>query len=156
MDMDLYRKEIYGMQLRLSEFDFVHYDMMKFADETFQRFFKDDIELQDFNYAPKNEGMGWFKLKYRYKPKEYQIVFENARLVFSIRVTDTEGYHTSLYKTEDGIEFDNGLTKENIEIAIKYIEMEIQKEDICFYISKNNKLYKKEKGIIKRVKNPYA
>jgi len=139
--------------MQLSKFDFVHYDMMSFTDRTFHVCFEEDIELQKYDYS--NTAMGWFVLEYEYKKKRYNIIFENDRLAFSVRIIDREGYHTSLYRMMQGVELESGLTQKNVEQAINLLKEELEKDNICFYISKNNKQYKKENGKISRIKYPF-
>ena len=43
------------------------------------------------------EHMGYFLVKYRYIPLEYDLVLENDRGVFSIEIIDHEGAHRNLY-----------------------------------------------------------
>jgi len=139
--------------VQLGKFDFVHYDLMKHVYETFQGVFGDDIELQNFDYS--NTAMGWFVLEYNYKRLGYHILFENDRLTFSVRIIDKEGYHTWLKQIVKETELKYGLTKENIDIAVRTLKTEMKRKNICFYISKDGKQYKKEQGIVTRIKYPF-
>lgn len=96
------------------------------------------------------EHMGFFKIKYRYIPFEYDIVFENDRGVFSIDIYDNEGAHNILYRIE---RFDHETTIENVKNATLILKDVLKKNDFYFYITKEGKLYRKKNQQYKRVKN---
>ena len=63
--------------------------------DIFSDIFGKDIFLTEKQIAV--EHMGFFKIKYRYLPLEYDIILENDRGVFSIEIYDNEGAHRNLY-----------------------------------------------------------
>lgn len=96
------------------------------------------------------EHMGYFKIQYRYLPLAYNIVFENDRDVFSVDIYDSEGAHNLLYRIE---KYDNQTTVENVDNAIKILKNVLKKNNFCFYIMREGKLYRKEKQQYRRVKD---
>lgn len=96
------------------------------------------------------EHMGFFKIKYRYLPLGYDIVFENDRGAFSIDIYDDEGAHNLLYRIE---KFDSETTVENVKNAIQILQNVLKKNDFCLYITREEKLYRKKNQHYKRVKD---
>ena len=96
------------------------------------------------------EHMGFFKMKYRYLPLEYDIVFENDRGLFSIVIYDDEGTHNILYRIE---KFDSETTVENVKNAAQILKEVLKKNDFCFYLYRDEKWYKKKNQHYKRIKN---
>ncbi|HEY5536045.1 MAG TPA: hypothetical protein VIL99_14060 [Ignavibacteria bacterium] len=126
---------------------------MNLSNELFDFYFGNDLQL--VKNESSEENMGWFILEYIYVPRGYKIIFEHARLSFSIRVIDTEGAYTSLPKMIPEISISSALEKDNIDVAIKLLSTELKKDDICFFITKNDKQYKKENGKLIRIKYPF-
>lgn len=96
------------------------------------------------------EHMGFFKIKYRYLPLGYDIVFENDRGAFSIDIYDDEGAHNLLYRIE---KFDSETTVENVKNAVQILQNVLKKNDFCLYITQEGKLYRKKNQHYKRVKD---
>lgn len=96
------------------------------------------------------EHMGYFQIRYKFLPFQYDLVFENDRNKFVIDIFDDEGAKTTLYRI---VNFKNGLSTENIKEAILKLEKVLEQDDISFYIHINQKLYRKIGGEYKRVKN---
>lgn len=96
------------------------------------------------------EHMGFFKIKYRYLPLGYDIVFENDRGAFSIDIYDDEGAHNLLYRIE---KFDSETTVENVKNAVQILQNVLKKNDFCLYITREGKLYRKKNHHYKRVKD---
>ncbi|MCI9127978.1 MAG: hypothetical protein HFG28_12525 [Eubacterium sp.] len=92
---------------------------------------------------------GWFILKYKYIEKKYVISFEGEFNSFNIRITTEDEEFISLKQLND---YESGLTKQNIVSAIIILK-EILKKSIDFYKIQNGKVYKKNNGIYKRVKD---
>lgn len=112
-----------------------------------------DIFGKDVFFAEKQveiEHMGFFKIKYRYLPLEYDIVFENDRGMFSIEIYDNEGAHNLLCRIE---KFDNETTIKNVKNAIQILKRTLQKNDFYLYITREGKWYKKRDQYYKRVKD---
>ena len=96
------------------------------------------------------EHMGFFKIKYKYMPLGYDIIFENDRGVFSIEIYDSEGACNLLYRIK---KFDSKTTLQNIEEATKILKDVLNKNDFSFYITRDEKLYKKQNQHYTRVKD---
>lgn len=96
------------------------------------------------------EHMGYFKIQYRYLPLEYCIVFESECNVFCIDIYDEEGAKNSLYRIE---QFNNETNLENIEYAVHKLANVLRENKFCFYITREGKLYRKEKQQYKRVRD---
>lgn len=137
-------KEEFGAQLENNFYD----DMIAFVKETFQNTFKCSIVFEKMQMNI--EYMGWFQIYFKYEPRQYDLVFENDRNKFTIDIFDNEGAKTTLYRLS---KFENGLTTANIKEAILKLEKILEQNDICFYIHRNQKLYKKSNGEYKRIKN---
>ncbi len=112
-----------------------------------------DIFGRDIYFIEKQvaiEHMGFFKIKYKYLPLGYDIIFENDRGVFSIDIYDSEGAHNILYRIK---KFDNKTTVENIQNAIQILKNVLRKNDFCFYINREGKLYRKKNQCYTRIKD---
>lgn len=96
------------------------------------------------------EHMGFFKIKYRYLPLEYDIVFESDRDIFSIQIYDNEGACNMLYRLE---KYDNKTTPENVKKAAQILKNVLKNNDFCFYLSRGDKFYRKEGQQYKRIKD---
>lgn len=123
-------------------------DMIAFVLETFQNVFKDKLtyEKKQVNI----DHMGCFQIRYKFLPRQYDLVFENDRNRFVIDIFDDEGAKTTLYGI---VKYESILSKENIKDAIIKLQKVIERDDIYFYIHRNKKLYRKIGGEYKRVKN---
>lgn len=144
MDIDLRRKEIFGMPLDKTKY-------LKLIDkilDIFSNIFGKDIFLLEKSIAI--EHMGFFKIKYRYLPLGYDIVFENDRGAFSIEIYDDEGANNLLYRIE---KFDSETTVENVKYATPILKNILEKNDFCLYITREGKLYRKKNRHYKRVKD---
>lgn len=96
------------------------------------------------------EHMGFFKIKYKYMPLGYDVIFENDRGVFSIEICDSEGAFNFLYRIK---KFDSETTLQNIGEATKILKYVLNKNDFAFYITRDEKLYKKQNNNYIRVKD---
>lgn len=114
----------------------------------FSNTFGDDMVL--VNKQKAIEHMGYFKIQYRYLPLNYDIVFENECNVFCIDIYDDEGAKNSLYRIK---KFSNETKLENVKYAIQILENVLKRNDFCFYITREGKLYRKEEHQYKRVKD---
>lgn len=129
---------------------FTHYDIMNFTNDLFYSYFGNDLQL--VKNESSNERMGWFILEYTYNPYGYKVIFEHARLSFSIRIIDTDGAYTSLLRMIPEVNIKTALEKDNIDMAIKLLSKELKKDDICFFITKYDKQYMKKNGKLIRIK----
>ena len=144
MGTNLLRKEIFGMQSGKEFYE----NIIAFIIYKFNEVFKD--ELVFIKKQVSIEHMGYFKIQYKYMPLQYDIIFENERNVFEIEIFDNEGAKNSLYRIE---KYKSGLSIENIQDAILKLKEVLGKNNLCFYIHRDEKLYKKINGEYKRVKN---
>lgn len=132
------------MQLENNFYD----DMITFVQEMFQNVFKDKLAL--IKRQVNIEHMGYFQIKYKFLPRQFDLFFENDRNKFVIDIFDDEGAKTSLYRI---VNLKNELSTENIKEAILKLQKVLEQDNICFYIHRNKKLYRKIGGEYKRVKN---
>ena len=144
MDISSLMKGVYGLQLENSFYD----DIIAFVQEMFQNVFKDKLafEKKEVNV----EHMGCFQIRYKFLPRQYDLVFENDRNRFVIDIFDEEGAKNTLYRI---VNFKNRLSTENIKDAILKLQKVLEQDEFCFYINRNQKLYRKIGGEYKRVKN---
>lgn len=144
MGIGLLMREIYGMPLdKTRDLEIIDKIIDVFSDT-----FGKDIIFVEKQVAL--EHMGWFRIIYRYHPLEYDIIFENDRGLFCVDIFDNEGANNSLYRIE---KFDNVTTVENAQNAAHILKNTLQKNDFCFYISRDGKLYRKKDQQYKRIKN---
>lgn len=144
MGIDLFKREIFGMQLDKSNYSVLIDKIVHLFSNTFGA----DMFLVKKQEA--FEQMGYFKIQYRYLPSDYDIVFESERNVFCIDIYDGEGAKNSLYRIN---KFENETVPENIESAVKILKTVLQKNDFCFYITQKGKLYEKKNQQYRRVKD---
>jgi len=110
--------------------------------------FRDEMIQMVKTCAFKDHGS--FILSYKYVPLNYTINIENEIRTFTIMIKDQEGASTFLSRIES---FENFLNENNIYNAVVLLKKVLEKNNFSFYFYKNNKLYKKDKEEIKRVKN---
>lgn len=106
---------------------------------------KIDFELEniDLNHH------GWFVLQYLYVPKNYVITFESEFNGFDINIFNEDGGYISLMRLSN---CNKNLTSENVKTAINKLHT-VLKQEISFYKSINDKLYKQVNGKYKRIKD---
>lgn len=123
-------------------------DIIEYIQEQFHEIFKEKaIFVMKQVHV---EHMGCFEIKYKYVPLNYDLVFENDRNKFVIDIFDEEGAKTTLYRIE---KYSNGLSVVNIQDAILKLKNVLLTNNICFYIHRNQILYKKIAGEYQRVSN---
>ncbi len=110
--------------------------------------FGNDIKLVSMNECVNQ--MGYFRIQYKYIPLEYEIVFESERNLFCIDIYDKEGAKNSLYRIQ---KFKNETGEKNVESAIRLLKETLKKNEFNFYFHKDDKLYKKNKSGVTRVKD---
>lgn len=93
---------------------------------------------------------GLFSLTYKYIPLNYIITIENEFREFNIVIEDEEGASTSLSRIKD---YDSNLRNSNIKNAIIMLKTTLKENNFNFYFTKDNKLYRKNKEGIKRIKD---
>lgn len=92
--------------------------------------------------------MGQFRIVFLYYPANITITLDIDRGLFSLDLEDSDGDWTTLGKIAD---FDNEATDSNIQNAAELLFHALHGQDICFYRSKKNRLYKKVNGKYIRV-----
>ena len=93
---------------------------------------------------------GFFSLTYKYIPLNYIITIENEFREFGIVIEDEEGASIGLSRIKD---YDSSLRKSSIKNAIILLKTILQENNFNFYFTKDNKLYRKNKEGIKRIKD---
>lgn len=116
--------------------------------EEFQKVFDEQMFLDE--RSEHFEHMGHFWLRYTYCPLNYDIEFESDRDLFSIRIVDEEGASNELYAVE---EYEPHTNIENVKKAVRILKKVLEKNDFDFYISRDNKLYRKNADGIKRIRD---
>lgn len=134
----------HGMQSGNKFYD----DIIAFVQEMFQNVFKEKLVFE--NKHVNIEHMGCFQIRYKFLPRQYDLVFDNDRNIFDIEIIDQEGAKNLLYRI---IKFESALSKENVKDAILKLQKVLEQDEFCFYINRNKKLYRKIGGEYKRVKN---
>lgn len=121
---------------------------VEYTKKIFFNQFLDSIEL--ISEKMKFEHHGWFVIELLYLPKQYNIKFEHDLGVFSIRIEDSDGGFISLGRI---FKHNNELNKDNIIEAIRYLGNFLENNDnIEFYKTNSNKIYKNINGSYKRIK----
>jgi len=110
--------------------------------------FSDD--MIDFSVECNFSNRGFFKLTYEYVPCNYKIVIENEVRIFDIIIYDSEGASNVLNRIE---QHNGSLNEENITKAILLLKKVLEKNDFNFYFSVNNKIYKKNRKGVQRIKD---
>ena len=67
-----------------------------------------------------------------------------------IEIIDHEGAHRNLYGIK---KYNSGTTLVNVKKAISILKEVLEKNDFCFYITRDGKLYRKKGQCYKRIKN---
>lgn len=93
---------------------------------------------------------GSFELIYKYLPLNYSIVIENRSRTFTITIKDEENASNSLYRIE---KFDNLLEMGCIRKAVSLLKSTLEKNDFNLYVYKEDKVYRKNKDGLKRIKD---
>jgi len=93
---------------------------------------------------------GFFKLTYEYVPCNYKIVIENEFRTFNIIIYDSEGASNVLNRIEH---HDESLNEENITKSVLILKKVLEKNDLNFYFSVDNKIYKKNRKGVQRIKD---
>lgn len=140
----LLRKEIYGMLLGKMSYS----DVVEEILDEFKLVFGEEMILVKREEA--FHHMGYFRIEYQYIPLHYTIVFESDRNVFVIDIFDEEGAKSTLYGIEH---FQNETNKKNVQTAVSLLRKVLRKNDFYFYITKNEKLYRKKNKEYKRIKD---
>lgn len=108
--------------------------------------FEENMELEecksDWNHH------GWFRIVFRYVPKNYHVYFEREFNSFNVRIVNEDGGYIGL---EQIVDYENCITGENVSKAIDKLSMAL-KTDISFFKSVNGRRYRLSGGKYKRIK----
>jgi hypothetical protein len=137
-------KEVFGMQLDNTFYENIVETIQISVNELFGGEVK--VDLKQVNFA----NRGYFKIKYKYIPLQYDIIIENEGTLFTIDIFDSEGAKNTLYRIN---KFDNNLNFINVQEALKLLKKVLNENDFCFYVYKEKKLYKKMGNCLKRIKD---
>lgn len=121
--------------------------ILEFKDDIKEIFGENIIEIsEEINL----ESRGCFELIFYFKPLKYKIIIENEIRTFDITIEDEENASNSLYRIEH---FENVLGKKNIFTSIILLKNVLEENNFNFYFHKENKLYRKNKNGVRRVKD---
>ena len=137
-------REEYGMQLD----DSFYVEAINDFKNSFRQIFADEMILN--NEYCFFETRGRFKLNYKFRPLNYNVIVENELRTFTIMIEDSEKAKNSLYRIEN---FDNQLCKRNIENSLKILKKVLDRNEFDLFIYCDSKLYKKNSNGVKRVKD---
>ena len=98
-------------------------------------------------------SMGQFQIEFLYEPTRIYVTLDVDRGIFALDLADETKDWNTLYRIK---EFDNSMTEEHLEKAAFLLRQVLEKNRFPLYRSENNKLYKKQGGTYRRVKNTYA
>lgn len=135
------------MKLDSCVYDFYE-SMVNVFEENMHNIFGENVKKTEVNCT--FEWMGNFQLKYDYLPNNYQIVIENELRTFTIGIYDSSKAWTSLHRIS---RFNSELNAANIESALYLLKEVLEVNDFNLYFCKGNKLYRKNKDGIKRIKD---
>lgn len=94
------------------------------------------------------EYHGWFRLVFRYTPKNYFIYFEREFNSFNIRVVNGDGGYIAL---EQLVDYESCITGQNVYKAVDKLRTVLE-ADLSFYKVINGKRYRQINGQYKREK----
>lgn len=117
---------------------FSHYKIMNHTNDLFIITFGKSIKLIDYKFT--EEAMGYYKLTYKYLPKNYRIEFEYDRMYFSLRINRDVKEFNSINQLLPDEEFNTSLKETNVEKAILSLYNVLENKKEIFYIVKKNKL----------------
>lgn len=124
--------------------------------ENFIRIFEGKIELifrdtminilkeRNFSYR------GFFRLVYKYLPFNYDIIIENEFRTFDISIEDSEGASNVLNRIK---RYNSSLDEKDIVEALLLLKEVLEKNNLNFYFSVGNKIYRKNAEGIKRIRD---
>ena len=141
--MNLLKKEMFGMRLK-NDYSILSEKIINLFENVFRG------EMIFVNKQEAYEHMGLFKLKFKYIPLKYDVIFESERNVFCIDIFDEEGAKNTLYRLQ---KYNNGTNLENIEIALSILKTKLEENDFCLYIFIEDKIYKKKNNQYKIVED---
>lgn len=99
-----------------------------YVKEEMQRRFGAEIQPTAENYAPEHHG--WFKIEFRYLPKNYRIYFEGEFSHFIVRIEKGDGAFTTLNRLTD---FDNTLRMSAVRESVKKLKEILEREILFIY-----------------------
>ncbi|WP_317943339.1 hypothetical protein [Carnobacterium maltaromaticum] len=127
--------------ISLDKQEFINNMFMEYTKEIFSNVFYDEIHLNEEKYSNDVAGMGYFKLFYYLPSKDYEIVFEYERLLFTIKIKNNENFSNFFVNHKD---IKNSLEISNIKTAVLVLKEDIMNDNFDFFkITKNRKLKKR-------------
>lgn len=99
-----------------------------YVKEEMQRRFGAEIQPAAENNAPEHHG--WFKIEFRYLPKNYRIYFEGEFSYFIVRIEKGDGAFTTLNRLTD---FDNTLRMSAVRESVKKLKEILEREILFIY-----------------------
>lgn len=110
-------------------------DIINFTNDTFLKYFGENIQLLKFDYS--NGGMGFYAMEYLVLQNHYKIRFEHDRLFIAVYVKNENGVEKEFSELDkvDSLQYPTGkniICEENIEAAIKYVYKKLIIDKITF------------------------
>lgn len=97
--------------------------------------------------------MGQFQIEFFYEPTGIYITLDADRGAFTLDLADEANDWNTLSRIK---KFDNDMTEKCLENAAVLLKQVLEENKFPLYKSENNKLYKKQDGTYRRVKNIHA
>ena len=110
-------------------------------------------EIQEISNSSSIGPMGQFQITFFYKPTKFYITLDADRGLFSLNMEDEVKDWNTLYRIK---RFDNEMTEDCLEKALIILKQVLEKNNFPMYKSENNKLYKKQNGAYRRIKDIYG
>lgn len=123
-------------------------DIIQYIQDQFVDIFKENVAFEEKFVDLKH--MGYFRIQYKYLPKNYELVFENDRNLFGIEIFDQEGAKQLLGRI---VQYESSLSEKNVSHALNRLKEVLEEDKIVFYVYRDKKLYRKQDGQYRRVKD---
>ena len=144
MDIHLLRKVIYGMQYGDDSFE----NVIMCIKDNIHKLFGSDMKLIQESIDWVNKDL--FEFHFLYLPYNYTIIIESDKILYSIGIYDAQGAFTCLNRIK---EYNAYIHVNTLENAINLLKEVLIGNNFDFFISKDNKIYRKNIDGIKRIKN---
>lgn len=109
--------------------------------------------IQELSESSSVGPMGQFQIRFFYKPAKLYITLDADRGRFALDMKDEAEDWNTLYRIK---KFDNRMTESCLGYALVILKQVLEENKFPLYKSENNKLYKKQNGVYRRVKDIYA
>ena len=97
--------------------------------------------------------MGQFQIRFFYEPTKIYVTLDADRGAFTFDLKDEAKDWNTLYRIK---KFDNCMTEKCLENAAVILKQVLEENKFPLYKSENDKLYKKQDGTYRRIKDIYA